>query len=102
MEQQPLIIHFGAQWEGYTFRLHPLSTSWIESRFPERSRLASIYIGYDRKNRPEIRYLEPSVWEHVSTLLTGLSSKELDEIGGFVVVNSLTKEQVYHSLLVHA
>lgn len=103
MNDQSIIIHFGVQREGYTFRLHPLSLLRLEELFPDRSRLMSVYIGYDRnQNRPDIHQLEESVWDHVSNLLTGLSKEELSQLGGFAAVNSLTKEEVHHSLLIYA
>ncbi len=103
MEKQPIIIHFGVQREGFTFRLHPLSLLQLEELFPDRNRLMSVYIGYDRsQNRPDIHHLEESVWDHVSNLLTGLSKEELNQLGGFAAVNSLTKEEVYHSLRIYA
>lgn len=103
MNEQSIIIHFGVQREGFTFRLHPLSLQRIEQLFPTRIRLMSVYIGYDlNRNRPEIHQVEREIWEHVGMMLTGLSTEEINQLGGFVGINSLTKEEVFHSLPVYA
>jgi hypothetical protein len=94
-----VVIHFGSQREGHTFRLHPLTNLWIQEKFPDRERVASVFIGFDR--RQDIG-LPPSVWLHVATLLTRLPLEELNQLGGFSVVNPVTKQEVYNSLVVHA
>lgn len=101
MDKQSIIIHFGTQREGFTLRLHPLSLQWLEEQFPDRKRLMSVYIGYDR-NRPDIRQIQESVWGHVANLLTGLSLEELIAMGGFSVRNPITNDEIYHSLFVYA
>jgi hypothetical protein len=99
-EQSKIVIDFGSQREGHTFRLYPLTLLWIQERFPDRERVASVFIGFDR--RQDIQLTPESVWAHVATLLTGLSLEELDQLGGFVVVNPVTKQEVYNSQVVHA
>ncbi|MCE7989334.1 MAG: hypothetical protein DYG89_49910 [Caldilinea sp. CFX5] len=100
IEHTNVVIHFGSQREGHTFRLHPLTNLWIQEKFPDRERVASVFIGFDR--RQDIGLTPPSVWLHVATLLTGLSLEELNQLGGFSVVNPVTKQEVYNSLVVHA
>ena len=103
MDEQSIIIHFGVQREGFTFRLHPLSLQKVEQLYPSRTRLMSIYIGYDlNRNRPDIHQVEQAIWDHVATMLTGLSNEEIHQLGGFVGVNALAKEEVFSSLLVYA
>jgi len=100
VEQSKIVIDFGSQREGHTFRLHPLTLLWVQERFPERERVASVFIGFDQ--RQDIQLTPESVWAHVATLLTGLSPNEINQLGGFAVVNPVTKQEVYNSLIVHA
>ncbi|MFN8489666.1 MAG: hypothetical protein U0350_18930 [Caldilineaceae bacterium] len=100
VEQSKLVIDFGSQREGHTFRLHPRSLLWIQEKYPDRQRVASVFIGFDK--RQDIQLTPESVWEHVSNLLTGLSNEEIYQLGGFSVVNPLTNQEVYNSLRVHA
>jgi hypothetical protein len=44
-----VVIHFGSEREGHTFRLHPLTNLWIQEKFPDRERVASVFIGFDRR-----------------------------------------------------
>lgn len=99
-EQSKIVIDFGSQREGHTFRLHPLTLLWIQARFPDRERVMSVFIGFDR--RQDIQQTPEPVWAHVATLLTGLLLEELNQLGGFSVVNPVTKQEVYNSLVVHA
>lgn len=100
VEPSNVVIHFGSQREGHTFRLHPLTYLSIQEKFPDRERVSSVFIGFDR--RQDIGLTPVSVWVHVATLLTGLSLEELNGLGGFSVVNPVTQQEVYNSLLVHA
>lgn len=100
MEQPPITIHYGLQRDGYTFRLRPLTLLGIREKYPDRYRVDSVFIGFDK--RQDLTQFDESVWRHVSQLLTGLSYEELNSLGGFIVVNPVTNQEVYHSLRVHA
>lgn len=100
MEQPKIEIHFGTQREGYTFRLRPKSLSWLEERYPHRRQVDSVFIGYDKHQ--DLQQLPESIWENIVQLLTGFSSEELNEIGGFRVVHPVTQQEIYNSFLIHA
>ena len=96
----PITIEYGSQRDGYTFRLEPLTMLWIREKYPDRYRVDSVFIGFNK--RQDLTRFDESVWGHVSQLLTGLSFEELNSLGGFVVVNPVTNQEIYHSLLIHA
>ena len=96
----PITIEYGSQRDGYTFRLEPLGLLWIREKYPNRYRVDSVFIGFDK--RQDLAQFDESVWNHVSQLLTGLSDEELDSFGGFIVINPITNQEIYHSLRVHA
>lgn len=100
VDSNKIIIHYGSQRDGYIFRLHPLSLLRLQERYPERRRIDSVFIGYDKRRSPE--EVEQTVWQHVSQLLTGLSLAELEENGGFVVIHPVTQQEIYPPVLVHA
>ena len=93
-------IEYGSQRDGYTFRLEPLTSLWIREKYPEHYRVDSVFIGFDK--RQDLAQFDESVWSHVSQLLTGLACDELNNLGGFIVVNPVTNQEIYRSLLVHA
>lgn len=99
-EQRKIVVVFGPQREGHTFRLDPRSLWWIQVQYPERHRVASVFIGFDE--RKDIQSIDLSVFEHVVTLLTGLSIAEINEAGGFSVANPVTEQEVFNFSLVHA
>ena len=92
-------IEYGSQRDGYTFRLEPLTSLWIREKYPDHYRVDSVFIGFDK--RQDLTHLHASVWSHVSQLLTGLSCDELNNLGGFVVNNAVTEQEVFNSLRVH-
>jgi hypothetical protein len=96
----PITIHYGSQRDGYTFRLRPLTLLAIREKYPDRYRVDSVFIGFDKHQ--DLTQFHESVWGHIGHLLTGLSSDELNNLGGFIVVNPVTNQKIYHSLLVHA
>ncbi len=98
-EQPPITIHYGSQRDGYTFRLRPLTLLGIREKYPDRYRVDSVFMGFDKHQ--DLTRFDESVWSHVSHLLTGLSCEELNSLGGFVVINAVTDQEVFNSLRVH-
>lgn len=99
MEQPHIIIQINDQLDGYVFRLRPRSRQWLEQQQPGEYRVASVFIGFDKME--DVQQIHAPVWHQVANLLTGLSSEELSSLGGFVVVNPSTGQEVFNSLLVH-
>lgn len=99
IKQAPLIIHVGVQRDGYIFELRPTSRDWLETHYPDRYRVADLFLGFDKKQ--EIEQLPESTWDHIAQLLTGLSLEETNQLGGFTVYNPLLGREVFNSLLIH-
>lgn len=100
MKQPRIEIHYGAQRDGFVFRLRPKSLIWLEENYPGRRQVDSVFIGFDQRH--ELEQIPISSWEHIIELLTGFSIDEMNEIGGFRVVHPVTEEEIYNSLLIHA
>jgi hypothetical protein len=99
VEQPHIIIQINDQQDGYVFRLRPRSRLWLEQEYPEKYRVASVFIGFDKAE--DVRQVQEPVWQQVANLLTGLLPDELNQLGGFAIINPSTGATVYHSLLVH-
>ena len=106
VEGPPLTIYAGNQSDAYVFQLRPRNRSWLEAHYPDKLRINTVLIGFDRNKRPDFQQIQEPIWEHVCRLLTGFSIEEINQIGGFVIVapgEVPSKDQVvYNSLLVHA
>ncbi|MEZ4859939.1 MAG: hypothetical protein R3C14_01460 [Caldilineaceae bacterium] len=100
LAESNIIIHYSTQRDGFVFRLHPLTLLSLQKRYPERRRVDSLLIGYDKQRSPE--QIDEGVWQHISQLLTGLSSTEIEQVGGFSVIHPVTQQEIYHSALAYA
>jgi len=48
-----------------------------------------------------LQQIPQSIWQQIIQLLTGLSFEEINNIGGFVVTNPQTEQEVFNSLMVY-
>jgi hypothetical protein len=99
MKTPKFLIDVGFQRDGYTFRLDPRSRVWLEETYPDLPRVASIFIGFDQHH--DLQQIPQSIWNQIIQLLTGLSFQEINTIGGFVVTNPQTEQEVFNSLMVY-
>lgn len=96
-KEAKIIVHIGRQRDGYVFGLRPRSRVWIEEHYPNKERVASVFIGLDRMQ--DIQQIPESILAQVLNLLTGLSLDELNKIDGFSVYDPSTNKEVLNSLL---
>ncbi len=96
----PVIIQLSEQMDGYTLRLRPRSRVWLDEQHPDPARVSSIFIGFDKA--ASVDQIHESIWYQVAYLLTSLSHEELNDLGGFAVINPTSGQEIFHSLLVHA
>jgi len=103
-ETQKIILNVGSQRDGYVFRPRPKSRVWLEENYPEKPRVSSVFIGFDKA--VDFPQIPDAIWRQVWTLLTGLSETELFDVAtnqtdGLVVFDPITRQEVYHSEPVH-
>ena len=91
-----LTVLVGKQRDGYVFRLKPSSKRALEQEGDSRDTVSSIFISYDTKHNFE--QIHGQVWDHVITLLTGRSFEDLNQSGGFAVVDPVTNKTLYDSV----
>ena len=99
MKTPGVLIDVGTQRDGYTFRPDPRSRVWLEKTYPNLPRVASVFIGFDQHQ--DLQQIPQSIWQQIVQLLTGLSFVEINNIGGFVVTNPQTEQEVFNSLMVY-
>jgi hypothetical protein len=91
----PVEILVGRQADGTTYGLHPNSLKRIRQRFPQVHPRSTVFIGGDTHRDMEAGGV--SVYDQVAIILTGLPIGELNELGGYRVVDPLTDLALYQS-----
>jgi hypothetical protein len=92
----PVEILVGRQSDGSTYSLHPNSLKLIRRRFPQVHPRPTVFIGSDRQGGIEANG-EGLVYNQVATILTGLSSRQLNDLDGYRVTDPLTDLVLYQS-----
>ncbi len=95
-----LTVLVGKQRDGYVFRLQPSSRRMIMPKADSPGTVSSIFVAFDTKHHFE--QIHGPIMEHVISLLTGRSSEDLNQAGGFAVVDPVTDETLYDSVAQHA
>ncbi len=94
----PIEILVGRQSEGNTYNLHPKSFKLLRQRFPQARSLPTIFIGRDTQGDDEAT--SGSIYDHVATLLTGLSPEKLcDAFGGYRVADPISNLTLWETTL---
>lgn len=99
MSKSEIIINVNPQREGYIFDLRPRSRIWLETNYPGRARVSSVFIGFDKK--ADFRQLPETILRQVLNLVTGLSLDELKAVGGFRLYNPINDEELTNPLLAY-
>jgi hypothetical protein len=79
----PLVIYIGRQGDGGVYNLGPWSKKRIEDAFPQARRVPFLHIGY--YDMQDFEKLQGPFWPCFVELLTGLTLKQLDEMGGVIL-----------------
>ena len=90
-----IVISIGHQSESLTLELDPRSRAFLAKRFPGVQPAASVFLSYDSPQ--DLAAVTETTWEHIAELLTGLRREKLDELGGFEVVEPVSRRRVYES-----
>jgi len=96
----PIVIYMTWQSLGNTFVLHPHSRTAIRRRFPKARQVSSISVEY--LTRSDFEQTHGPIWDHIALVLTGLSSEQLAELGGYRIYDPATEQTVYESCAVAA
>lgn len=94
-----LTVLVGKQKDGYVFRLKPSSKRELLQEKDLQDTVSSVFISYDTKH--DFEQIHGQVWDQVITLLTSMSLKKLNQVGGFVVVDPSTDQILYDSIGQH-
>ncbi len=91
-KMEPLIIQIGRQRDGCTYQLHPSSRVQLKKTFPKARPVPSVFIGYDTQSDFEV--LHGPLWKQVATMLTGLSWKRIENLGGIKIYDPVQETAV--------
>jgi hypothetical protein len=91
----PIEILIGRQRDGATYSLHPNSLKLIREWFPQVHPRPTVFIG--RSTQDNIEASAGSINDQVAIILTGLSLRQMNELGGYRVVDPLTDLVLYQS-----
>ena len=91
-KMEPLIIQIGRQRDGCTYQLHPSSRVQLKKTFPDTRPVPSVFIGYDTQSDFEV--LHGPLWKQVATMLTGLSWKRIEDLGGIKIYDPVQETAV--------
>jgi hypothetical protein len=80
-----LEIYVGRQSDGSTYSLHPTSYKLIRTRFPGVRPHPSLFLERDARTAYEVT--NGARYDQIAVLLTGLSTKQMNELGGYRVVD---------------
>ena len=94
-----LAVLVGKQMDWYVFRLKPSSKQVLLQERDLQDTVSSVFISYDTKH--DFEQIHGRVWDQVITLLTGMSVKKLNQVGGFVVVDPSTDQILHDSVGQH-
>lgn len=78
-----IVILAGLQSDGTTYMLDPVSRQRLRKEFPSVSQVPSVFIGYDTE--ANFLSLHGPIWGQVVTLLTGLSVRQVQQLGAVVI-----------------
>ena len=88
-----ITVWVGKDWDGFTFRLRPQTRVMLRKRFPDAPMLPQMSINFEAKSGFEA--IHGPIYRHVLELLTGLTSEEIDSIGGGVFVDAASELPIY-------
>lgn len=94
-----IIIDVGQQMDGMTFRLSPRSRIALSARLRSQSLPSSVFVSYD--TRLDLNSPRKPIWQHIVSMLTGLSEKQIATLGGFRFVLRPDDEIVFESKAPH-
>jgi hypothetical protein len=96
-----LILHVGIRLNEYTVEIPPQTRKDLTARGIVLPVYKTMSVDFDVKNSFEAEHGADSLWINAAEVLTGLSLHEIDELGGFKVINPLTRKTIYDSTKKH-
>jgi hypothetical protein len=90
-----IVIHMHRESLGATFSLHPHSRTLILRRFPNARPVSGVSI--EAGKLFDFEHAQGPVWDHVASVLTGLTSEQLAQIGGYRVFDLRGDKTIFDS-----
>ncbi|MEM7535442.1 MAG: hypothetical protein AAF639_24915 [Chloroflexota bacterium] len=101
---EKLTLYMGTQKDGYVFRPRPKSRVWLEEHYPDKPRVSSVFIGFDKGL--DSQQIPDAIWRQVWVLLTGLSDSELIDVAtkqtaGLLVFDPMSNQEIPQMVFSH-
>lgn len=94
----PIVVDVGRQANGATFLLNPRTEAMLASQFPGWAPPCDrVFLGFDKhwiKPWDWDRIQDP-MWAQIVTFLTGLSEKQIQDLGGFAFIVQPDEEVLF-------
>src|SRR5205085_3260774 len=88
----PLDVYVSRDAEGLAYDLHPNSRTLVRQRFPHALLLQVVYVGTNDRN--DFEENQTAAQDRVVQLLTGLSTEQLEELGGYRIYDPVRERVV--------
>jgi len=90
-----IVVEVGKQMNGATFQLSPRTRMMLAKRDLGVTPATSVFVAFDTKKAFEDRLGQ--MWPQIVVLLTGLTAEEVENLGGFSIVNPADDEVLFQS-----
>ena len=80
LSRDALLIGLGIQHDGAVYMMNPLSKLRMQERYPDAAPLNSMMLGHTKA--ADFEKLNPSRWEPMVLMLTGLTPEQIADLGG--------------------
>jgi hypothetical protein len=92
----PVVILIGRQSDGLSYTLSPSSKKLIWKKFPTSNIAPSVFISTTTQS--DFEGIHGSIWEQVAIILTGLSSAQIEQLGGYQIYDPVTRRILHESV----
>ena len=85
-----LIFHVGRREDGWAFGLPLASERALRARFPDAQPAERIFMAHPTMDTYQKAHAD--LWSQMATLLTGLTARQLADLGGWVFIDPVAGE----------
>ena len=86
----PVVILIGRQSDGRSYTLSPSSKKLVRKKFPGSTIAPSVFI--TTSTHSDFAAVHGPIWDQVAIILTGLSSGQLEQLGGYQIYDPVAQQ----------
>jgi len=92
----PLEILVSRRSDGCTYSLSPTTHKLVLKSFPQTSLVPNVFLS--TYTRFDFETTHGAIWDHVAIILTGLSEQQIEQLGGYRVIDPVASQVFGESL----